>query len=301
MNFLLRRVLASLLQFMLLSLLISALFLLAPGDFFTTELADPQRSRQSLDALREARGMNQSWAARYLHWAGSSLRGDFGDSLAYGIPVGRLIAPRLRKTLEIAGIAWMLAWLFGLGGALAALKLRVEGTFDPGVAAAAMIPDVVAVSVLLWLAVWVGFAITGRWLPIAGLVCAIAPMVFLHASGALREARELEFVRIAESRGISGPPLWLRYIVPAAANPLVSLAGLSVASAIGSSFVVEVLTGWPGLGPLFLEAVQARDFPIVQTVLMMLAAVLAVSNLIADLILYRLDPRIRILQTVNRR
>jgi peptide/nickel transport system permease protein len=68
---------------------------------------------------------------------------------------------------------------------------------------------------------------------------------------------------------------------------------MSLAAAIGSCFVVEVLTGWPGLGPMFLEAVQARDYPIVQTVVVLLALVLALSNLAADLLLFRLDPRIR--------
>jgi peptide/nickel transport system permease protein len=157
-----------------------------------------------------------------------------------------------------------------------------------------MIPDIVAVSLLLWLAVWMGLSITGPWLPIAGLAFAMAPVVFLHASIELRHARDFDFVRIAASRGISGGRLWLRYILRAAANPLVSLAGLSIAGAIGASFVVEVLTGWPGLGPLFLDAVQARDYPIVQTVLILLAAVLIFSNFAADLLLYRLDPRIRL-------
>jgi peptide/nickel transport system permease protein len=293
MRFLLSRVLASAAQLALLSVVLFVTFRIAPGDIYTTDLADPRRSRESVQALREARGIQHSWMRQYVSWSNSSLRGDWGVSLAYGIPVRQLIAPRLQKTLEIAVAGLLAAWLLGLGCAVAGLRLRTGPVLDPGAAAAAMVPDVVSVSVLLWLGVWAGVSITGRWLPVAGLVFAIAPMVFLHASGALREARELEFVRIAVSRGISGPRLWLRFILPAATNPLVSLAGLSVPAAIGSALVVEVLTGWPGLGPLFLDAVQARDYPLVQTVLMMLAAVLTVSNLVADLALYRLDPRIR--------
>ena len=210
------------------------------------------------------------------------------------MPVSRLVAPRIRKSLAIAAPALLLAWMLGLGAALWFARFRWTSVFDPGAAAAAMIPDVIAVGLLLWLAVEAGMPITGAWLPIAGLTLSILPVVFLHASGEIRHARDLEFVRIAESHGVSGRRLWLRFILRAAANPLVSLAGLTVAAAVGSSFVVEVLTGWPGLGPLFLEAVQARDYPIVQTILMLLAVVLAVSNLLADLVLYRLDPRIRL-------
>jgi peptide/nickel transport system permease protein len=157
-----------------------------------------------------------------------------------------------------------------------------------------MVPDVIAVSVMLWIAVAAGVSISGAWLPTVALAFALTPVIFLHAFGEISHSREQDFVRIAEARGIAGRRLWLRYVFRSAANPLITLAGLSVAAAIASSFVVEVLTGWPGLGPLFLEAVQARDYPIVQTVLMMLATVLAISNLAADLALYRLDPRIRL-------
>ena len=287
MSFLVRRVLASLVQLVLLSIAISGLFRLAPGDFYTADLTDPQRPA----ALH---GVHESWGRQYVEWVASSLHGDFGTSLAYGAPVGRLIGARVARTLEVALPGLFLAWILGVAGAVFSLRFRMATMLDPGAAATAMVPDVVTVSLLLWLAVWAGVSITGQWLPVLGLTCAIAPMVFLHASGALHEARELEFVRIAETRNLRAARLWKRYILRAAANPLISLAGLSIASAVGSSFVVEVLTGWPGLGPLFLEAVQARDVPIVQTVLMLLAAVLTAGNLVADLLLYRLDPRIRI-------
>jgi ABC-type dipeptide/oligopeptide/nickel transport system permease component len=294
MTFLLRRVAGSLIQLFCVSVGAFLLFRLLPGDIDSIQLENPQVRRESVEAMRTARGLNQSWPLRYLNWAASSVRGDFGVSLAYEIPVSRLIAPRIRRTLEVALPALVLAWLIGLGAAVCAVRLRVAPIVTPGAAAAAMVPDVVAISLMLWFAVWSGVSIAGAWLPVAGLALAIAPVVFLHASGEFRAAHELEFVRIAQSRGISGARLWIRFVLPASANPLVSLAGISVAAAIGSSFVIEVLTGWPGLGPLFLEAVQARDYPIVQTIVVMLAGVLTLSNLAADLLLYRVDPRIRI-------
>jgi ABC-type dipeptide/oligopeptide/nickel transport system permease component len=294
MTFLLWRTVTSLVQLLVLSVVLFLFFRVLPGDIYTEQLADPQASRQTIEANREAAGLRNSWPHRYRDWVASCFKGDFGTSLAYGIPVSRLVAPRIQKTLAISVPALVLAWLLGTGGGLLAVRFRWTITLDPGAAAAAMVPDVIAVGLMLWLAVWAGLRITGAWLPIVGLTSSLLPVIFLHVSEQVRSARELEFVRIAESRGISGARLWLRFILRAAANPLVSLAGLSVAATIGSSFVVEALTGWPGLGPLFLEAVQARDYPIVQTVLMLLAAVLALSNLAADLALYRLDPRIRL-------
>jgi peptide/nickel transport system permease protein len=295
MIFILRRTLVSLIQLAVLSVAVFFLFRLVPGDIYSAELENPQRSRTEVQKLRELRGLNQPWEIQYVNWIKSGIRGDFGISLAYGIPVSALIAPRMRNTLEVALPAVALAWLLGLGGAILATRIKIVPlVLEPGAAAVAMVPDVAAVSLLLWLAVWTGLSITGAWLPIVGLTFAMTPVVFLHATSEMRAARSLDFVRIAEARGITGRALWLRYVMRAAANPLVSLAGLSLAAAIGSSFVVEVLTGWPGLGPLFLEAVQSRDYPIVQTVLLLLAAVLICSNFAADLILYRLDPRIRL-------
>jgi peptide/nickel transport system permease protein len=295
MTFLLRRGLASLLQLLVLSAAIFFFFRLLPGDIYSAELENSQLSKAAVEALREAQGLNRSWVSRYAIWLASSVHGDLGNSLAYGIPVRTLLEPRIHRTLEVALPALALAWLLGLGGAVVAFRARiVPSLLEPGAAAAAMIPDVAAVSILLWLAVWVGISITGVWIPVAGLTFALLPLIFLHASSELRHAQELDFVRIAQSRGVSRSRLWLRYALPAAANPLISLAGLSLSAAIGSSFIVEALTGWPGVGPLFLEAVQARDYPIVQTVLVCLGALLIISNLVADLILYRLDPRIHL-------
>jgi peptide/nickel transport system permease protein len=157
-----------------------------------------------------------------------------------------------------------------------------------------LFPDVIGVSLFLWLTVWLGFGTSSAWLPVACLTAVLLPTVVLHAVNGLSAARTLDFVRLAELRGVNERTLWWSYILPAAANPLTSLAGLSLAGAIGSSLLVEVLLGWPGLGSLFLEAAQTRDYPVVTTVVTLLGAVLMLSNLAADLALYWLDPRIRL-------
>lgn len=293
MKFALRRLAAAALQLILLSVASFVCFSLVPGDVYSEELANPQISADTIAALRHARGMDDSWLRKYAQWLSSCAHGEFGVSLAFGIPVSKLIAPRLPRTVLLALPALLLGWMLGLGGALFASRWRIRWVVEPGVAAAGMVPDVIAVSLLLWLAVWAGFSISSFWLPLVALTLTLAPVVFLHASGALAEARELEFVRLASSRGLTGARFWFGYVLRAAANPLISLAGLSIAAVIGSSFVIEALSGWPGLGLLFLDAVQARDYPVVQTILLMLAAILTLSNALADVALYRLDPRIR--------
>ena len=101
------------------------------------------------------------------------------------------------------------------------------------------------------------------------------------------------FMRAARARGIPRRPLLFRYALRAAANPLVSLFGLSLATLLSGSLLVEIIVGWPGVGPLLLEAILARDLYVVIGVVMFSTAVTFAGNLAADGLLYLLDPRIR--------
>lgn len=288
-----RRVSACFFQIAAISVVAFYLFSVAPGDFYSAERLSPQLHGRSVDQWRAAKGLDKPWPRRYLLWCRSALRGDLGTSLAYGVPVASLVAPRLSRTAALLVPSLFLGWSLAMGLAMWASSRRNQA-LEPIITVASMSPEVIVVSLLLWLAVWTGAPLTGAWLPMAGLICMVTPLVFLHAFSALTSAREANFVSIAESRG--GPPkrLWTRFILPAAANPLVSLLGPSLATAVGSSLVIEAMTGWPGLGPLFLDAVQARDYEVVQAVVVMLAAALTSLNLAADLLLYRIDPRIRL-------
>ncbi len=292
MSYFLRRLLANLWQVAAVSVISFYLFSIAPGDFYSAEQFNPQRSANYLDQLRLESGLKESWPRRYLQWTKSCLQADCGTSLAYGVDVVRLLSPRFTKTMIITIPGLLLAWIVGLTLALA----RLRRPLTPFAASAAMMPDLVSIALLLWGAVYLGLPITGVWLPVVGMVFALTPIVFLHAANGLESARELPFVRLAQQRGIKGLSLWMRYILPAAASPLISLAGLSFTAAIGTSLLIEVMTGWPGLGPLFLESVQTRDYPVVQTTVVFLAILLAFSNLLADLALYWIDPRIRVQQ-----
>ena len=288
-----RRVLASLLQIVAISAIAFFLFSVAPGDFYSAERLSPQLHGRSIEQWRGARGLDRPWPVRYARWIESCARGDFGTSLAYGIPVTRLVAPRVVRSAVILFPAWIFGWIVAVCTAAWAARRR-DRMLEPAMTILNMSPEVIVVSVLLWIGVALRIPLERAWLPSMGLILAIAPLVFIHAFRAVSEAQSANFVRIAASRGIASRRLWIRFILPAAANPLISLIGPSLAAAIGSSLVIEAMSGWPGLGPLFLEAVQSRDYDVVQAVVVMLGAVLTFTNLAADLILYRLDPRIHL-------
>jgi peptide/nickel transport system permease protein len=130
-------------------------------------------------------------------------------------------------------------------------------------------------------------------IPTTVLVLGMLPILQRHVRAAVAETLAQPFVLASRSQGIPRARLLWRHVLPAAANPLISLFGFSLGTLLSASLLVEVLVGWPGLGPLFLEAILARDFAIVLGVVMASGALLIAGNFAADLVLYRADPRIR--------
>jgi peptide/nickel transport system permease protein len=131
-------------------------------------------------------------------------------------------------------------------------------------------------------------------LPVAVLAMGMLPVLIRHVRASMVEVMESPFALSARAQGIPRARLLYRHLMPAALNPLISLLGFSLGTLLSASLLVEVVMGWPGLGPLFLEAILARDFGLVLGVIMMSTMFLVTGNLIADLLLYRADPRIRV-------
>jgi peptide/nickel transport system permease protein len=293
--------------------LLSFLFAdLAPGDYFSQLRTDPRVSAETVAALRAQYGLDRPLPVRYAAWVASVLRGDFGYSLAYNSPVGPLLWARVRATLLLTGTATLLAWLIALP--LGIWNATARGTWGDSVSKVVLsfmlaIPDLLLAIVFLMLAVETGYFPTGgmvspgpervldvAWhlvLPVAVLVLGMLPTLVRHVRASMAEAIDSPFALSARAQGISRRRLLFRHLLPAAANPLISLFGFSLGTLLSASLLIEVVMGWPGLGPLFLEAIMARDFALVLAVVMLSASFLVVGNLLADILLYRMDPRIR--------
>jgi peptide/nickel transport system permease protein len=291
---------------------------LAPGDYFSALRTDPRVSAETVAALRSQFGLDRPLPVRYAAWVASVLRGDFGYSLAYNSPVGPLLWGRVRATLLLTGTATFLAWLIALP--LGIWNATARGTWGDSVSKVVLscllaIPDLLLAIVFLMLAVETGYFPAGgmvspRWaslsapervldvawhlaLPVAVLVLDMLPTLVRHVRASMAEAIDSPFALSARAQGIPRQRLLFRHLLPAAANPLISLAGFSLGTLLSASLLIEVVMGWPGLGPLFLEAIMARDFALVLGVVMLSASFLVVGNLLADILLYRMDPRIR--------
>jgi peptide/nickel transport system permease protein len=281
------------------SLISFAMANLAPGDYFSALRAESRYSEQTIEGMRTRTGLDRPFPVRYAAWAGSMLRGDFGYSLAYNGPVAPLVRERFGNTLLLTGSATFLAWLLALP--LGIWTASARGRWPDRVwklllACLLAIPELLLAILLLTFAATTGwFPVGGKHLalPIVVLVAGMLPVLARHVRAAVVELMDAPFAVAARAQGIPRRRWLTRHVLPAAMNPLFSLLGLSLGGLLSASLLVEVVMGWPGLGPLFLDAIMNRDLAIVLAVVMLAAAFLLAGNLIADLLLYRFDPRIR--------
>ena len=299
--------------------LLSFLFVAAaPGSAADELRLDPRVSPETIEAMRVRYGLNDSIAAQYLRWVESIARGDFGVSVAYNGPVGPLLWPRVRNTLLLAVPGTLLAWLIAVPlGTWAAG--RKGGWVDRLAAGASTIllgiPELLLGLGLLMLAVRTGFFPTGGmtsvgfedldgwqkardillhfFLPVVALALVNLPVLVRHVRASLLDVLGAPFVRAARAVGIPEQRLLFRHALRTAANPLISLFGLSVAGLLSASLVIETIMSWPGLGPLLLDAVRARDLHVVVSAVTCSTVLLIAGNLLADGLLYLADPRIR--------
>ncbi len=318
MGYLARRLLHSIVLLLGVSIFSFAILQLAPGDFFSPLTVNPQISAHTVATLRSQYGLDKPVLIRYEHWLHSVFRGDLGLSFAYGTPVAPLLAVRARNTLLLTGTSLLLAWLLAIPFGIWTAARRGKSIDRAGgfvTASLLTVPDLVLFLALLLLAVRTGWFPTGGmtsasfddlsiagklkdlashlFLPTLGLVLATLPPLVRHIRSAMIEVLDAPFVRAARAHGIPERRVLLHYALPVAANPLITLFGYSIAGMLSASLLVEVVLSWPGVGPLLVDAILAKDVYVVVGAVMLSSVFLVAGNFIADALLFATDPRIR--------
>ena len=295
---------------------LSFLFLeLAPGDYVDGMQLSPEMSSSAREALRARHGLDRSLPVRYGLWLQAVARGEWGFSFAYGVPVAPLLWERGLNSLLLTGSATLFAWLMAIPiGVFWALASRGWSSALWGFLTAMLlsIPEVLLALGFLFLAAETGaFPVGG--MRSAGGAGAAAPLSDLarhmvlpvmalslsrmgglarHVRESLAAALRLPPIQLMEASGVPKHRILFRHLLPLAANPLVTLMGLSVAGLLSGSLIVEVVMGWPGLGSLLLEAILARDIYVVIGATMCSAFLLLLGGAFGDLLLQICDPRI---------
>src|SRR5579875_1353496 len=271
-----------------------------------TLLLVPQgASAQQIAELRHQLGFDRPIPMQYLAYVGDLLRGDLGQSLVQRAPVSLILGSRLPYTLELAGGALLVALAAGIPAGIAMAVWRggaTERTLAAIVLAGQSLPTFWSGILLILL-----FGVTLRWLPTSGAdtpSALIMPAIALGALAMSTFARmtrisvldELgrEYVNAARARGLSRGAAVARHVLRNAAIPVITVAALEIGNLLAGAVIVETVFAWPGIGQLAMQSIQARDFLVVQAVVLFVSITYILVNLLADLLYAAIDPRIRL-------
>jgi peptide/nickel transport system permease protein len=311
-GFVLRRLLLGVVTLVVASVVIFAATQALPSDPARAILGR-SATPEAVAALRAQLGLDEPVLVQYLSWIGGVLRGDLGDSLAADAPVTDVIGQRIVNSGFLMAIAAVIS--VPLAVLLGAVSARRRDTpFDHAVSivtlALAALPEfVVAIALVILFATTVfqlfpGVTLidpgVGPWnypkelvLPTLTLVIAVTPYITRIMRGSMVEILESEYVEMARLKGLSERLVVWRHAVPNGIAPTFQVIAINLAFLAGGIVVVEAVFNYPGIGAAFVDAVRARDMPVVQALALLIAALYVVLNLLADLATILVSPRLR--------
>jgi peptide/nickel transport system permease protein len=311
-RFLARRVAYSLVVLAGVLVVVFALVHLVPGDPVRIALGT-RYTPEAYDALRSASGLDRPLVEQFFGYLAGAVRGDLGVSFRNGDPVAGILMERLPATVSLAVVGIVVALLIAVpAGIWSALRegrlsdaiVRLSSQFGVSV------PDFWMGILLIAL-----FATTLGWLPTSGYRPLLADPVgwashivlpaltvglvagaimTRYVRSAVLDVASMGYVRTARSKGLSPVVVTFRHTVRNALVPILTIVGIQLATVLGGVIVVEVVFAWPGLGRLVYNAVAARDYPVIQGAVLLIAALFLLINLVVDLLYAVVDPRIRL-------
>lgn len=312
MAYFIRKLAILLLTLFLVSLAVFLAFHVIPGDSAMLILGT-EASEESLAALRHQMGTDRSLFAQYVSWLAGIFRGDFGVSLKYSRSVADLLRSRILLTSLLGLMSFILVFILGIPLGLLSGRAR-----NPVARAAAGAFSVIGISLpgfflsllLIWVfGLWLRLFTPGsyvspdedagaffRFMIFPALAVALPQVAVLskYLAAAVREESSAAYVKAARSRGCSSFRVLTRHIFKNAVVAVVPLLGMIAGSIFSGSIIVEQVFGISGVGRLLISAVSYRDFPLAQTIVLYIAALVVVVNFLVDLVVQWLDPRIRL-------
>lgn len=311
LGYLLRRILAAIPVMFVVALFVFLLLRLTPGDPAAI-LAGDMATPEQLERIRSQLGLNEPLHVQFFTWIWRMLHGDMGISLISQVPVLKMIGQRLEPTISITISTMLITILVAVPlGVVAAWK---HGTWiDRFVMALSVIGFSVPVFVIGYVLIQV-FAIELRWFPVQGfrsmsrgfgpfldrIVLPSVALAFLYVALIARMTRAAmldvlgeDYIRTARAKGITESSVLLRHALRNAAIPVITVIGTGIALLISGVVVTESVFNLPGIGRLTVDAVLARDYPVIQAVILLTSGVYVAINLLIDIAYTLLDPRIR--------
>lgn len=313
-----RRVLLMLPQILILSILVFAVARLMPGDPFTG-LITPETDPSTIEALRERAGLNEPIIVQYFNWLKNAFQGDFGMSYTYKVPVSTLIGSRAVNTIFLSLLTLIFTYLIALP--LGILSGRYNNSsFDKGVVLYNFISYAIPTFVLALLMVWL-FGYELQWFPTNGSVSTgldagtpayywdrfyhmLLPAItyaLLGTTGIIQylrseiiDAKQQDYVKTARSKGVPESVVYNRHIFRNSLLPVASTFGYEITGLIGGSIFIEQIFAYPGMGQLFIQSINSRDYSVITALVLIFGISTILGTLLSDIIMTIVDPRIRI-------
>jgi peptide/nickel transport system permease protein len=315
-RYILRRILISIPVLFLVTIFVFILVELAPGDmadFFLDDDSLQYMSEEDIAALRERLGLNDPAPVRYVKWLGQLARGDFGFSYVQKVPVGELLAVRMKNTMILMGAGLLLGIVVGIPlGIFTALRqysvadFTLTGLSFVGISMPAFISGIIGMYI---------FAVRLGWFPAGGmrtpgvytlpdllhhLFLPAFILALMHMARFMRYTRfsmleviNQDYMVTARAKGLRQALIINRHALRNAMIPVITVIGLSIPALVVGAVFLETIYTWPGIGTMYYTAVIARDYPVIMGANLIIAVMVLAANLITDITYAVVDPRIR--------
>lgn len=285
------------------SLIVFLAFRMLPGDPARL-MAGPQATQDDVSRMHARLGLDDPLAVQYGHFVSGMLKGDFGTSLKSGQPVSAEMSERVPYTLCLALLAWMMAVILGIPMGMCAAIYRNHVADH-----VLMLVAIAGASIAnFWLALIAmdTFSVKLGWLPLLGAegwksyilpsVClGIFPMAVMSrmTRSSMVDVLGEDYIRTARAKGLAPFQVYFKHALRNALIPIVTIIALNFGSLIGGAVVTESVFNWPGIGRYLVDSVRYRDYPVIQGVTMITVASVVVMNLVGEMIIARINPKIR--------
>lgn len=311
LSYVIRRLAQAIPVLLLASIAVFLILRLIPGDPADT-IAGENATPEDVARIREQLGLADPVPIQYINWMGDLLRGDLGVSIRTGVPVSELLQLSLPPTLELAFASYIIALVIGIPlGTIAGVRPR--SFWDWGLSFYTIgtlgIPNFLLGVLLLW-----GFSVSLGWFPASGRVSffddplgsleylalpalalgsGLAAVLARYTRTTVQQAMGQDYIRTARAKGLSSSTIVVRHALRNSMIPIITIVALQVGNIMAGAVVIERVFTRPGLGRLVVDAIQNRDYLIVQSTLIILVVIFVAMNLLADLAYGLLDPRVR--------
>jgi ABC-type dipeptide/oligopeptide/nickel transport system permease component len=312
MRFIARRVAISLLTLVLVSLLTFLAFSVLPGDPARVLLGQDASAAQ-VAALREQMGLDRSFPERYLSWFSGFVTGDTGNSIKYQVPINEMVADYIPVTFSLAALALVFTVLIAVP--LAVLAARREHSFlDRLISTTATVgmsvPGFFLGVIFIWLfGLTLHFFVAGRYVsytsdivgfihylvfPALAIAVPNAAILLKYLRDSIVQQMDSDYIRTAYSEGNTRTRALRIHAFKNAVIPALVMLSMIVGDIFAGSIIIEMVFSIPGIGRLLISSIGSRDFPMVQTLVVYIAFVVVIAQMLVDIIVHLVDPRIRV-------